>query len=132
MNRNSRAPGEAVPDVHPCEQAIRDLEALEWLRARKGIGDAVSVLEREREEWREWPEAGRVEMLDALITLLQPGEVRRDPAFVLAAAQDLLDDANNAGRGRLHMDVSGVPVGSLLDAYNALLAARKPAGEEGG
>lgn len=60
------------------------------------------------------------------------GEVSRDPTLVLAAAQDLLDDASNAGRGRLHMDVSGVPVGSLMDAYKALLAARKPAGEEGG
>lgn len=60
-------------------------------------------------------------------------ELARDPAFILPAAQDLLDEADCASpRAMMHIDVSGVPVGSLLDAYKALLATRKPAGEEGG
>ncbi len=48
------------------------------------------------------------------------------PQFILTAAQDLLDEAACASPlANLHMDVSGVPVGSLSDAYAKLVAARE-------
>ena len=56
-------------------------------------------------------------------------ELARDPAFVLAAAQDLLDGVDGGSGCTLYMDVSGVPVGSLLDVYELLLAARQAGGK---
>lgn len=71
MNRDSKAPGEATPDVHACEQAIRDLEALEWLRASKYLGTVIGRLEMAEEDMclDEMKEPFR-----ALLELLQPGE----------------------------------------------------------
>lgn len=84
--RKSEAPGEVVPDVHPCEQAIRDLEAIERLRASPSLWELIDLCTTQRlrvSQYRWYCDEdkadaeGYVRMMDALLELLQPGGVSR-------------------------------------------------------